>query len=168
MTFVPLALIAATALAAERDLRVQRVPNWLTATAVISGLAGAYIGDRLSASVAGLIIAVLLYFPLFRLRALGAGDVKLLAAVGAIGGFAFVLFATFYILAFGIAAAIVVLAFKRRLAKAIGWMIHTAGARPPSADADELTVMPFAPVVFAAVAYCVYLETTVGPFSVGW
>jgi prepilin peptidase CpaA len=68
------------------DLRTRRIPNALTfsaaATAVVfhgidAGLAG--IGH----SLAGLAVGLALFLPLFALRGLGGGDVKLLAALGA-------------------------------------------------------------------------------------
>jgi prepilin peptidase CpaA len=68
------------------DLRTRRIPNVLTFSGIAAALAFHGFTGGLSAagwSVAGCILGALLFFPLFALRGMGAGDVKLLAAVGA-------------------------------------------------------------------------------------
>jgi prepilin peptidase CpaA len=75
--------------AAAFDLRTRRIPNWLCALGFVSGFAcqialSQWTGARDAALGAGL--ALLIYVPLFALRAMGGGDVKLMAAVGAIVG----------------------------------------------------------------------------------
>ena len=82
-----LALIVVTA--AMFDFRYRRVPNWLTLSGVLLGIGlNAFLFETpgLWASLRGLGLAFLIYFPLYLLRGMGAGDVKLMAAVGAIVG----------------------------------------------------------------------------------
>lgn len=79
-------LLGLLAYAAITDLRARRIPNWLTLTLAITGViqsfgAGATVGPL--ASVLGLLIGFFLPFILFALGALGGGDVKLLAGIGA-------------------------------------------------------------------------------------
>lgn len=74
------------ALACITDIRTRRIPNVLTLSA--AGLALLFhlvTGGPAAAgwSVAGWFVGVLLFLPMFALRGMGAGDVKLLAAVGA-------------------------------------------------------------------------------------
>jgi prepilin peptidase CpaA len=86
---MPATQIAAAALALGAcipDLRTRRIPNALTfgAAAVallVHGLTGGAAG--LTTSAAGWLLGAALFLPLFALRGMGAGDVKLLAAVGA-------------------------------------------------------------------------------------
>jgi prepilin peptidase CpaA len=85
---VAVVALVATA-AAFYDLRWRRIPNWLTGTAALSGL----IINTWSAGVDGLITALLggalglvLLLPFYARRGVGAGDVKLLAALGALVG----------------------------------------------------------------------------------
>jgi prepilin peptidase CpaA len=89
--------VALTLLAAWTDLRTRRIPNWLTVPGFFAGVAvnsffAGWHGTKVSLEGAGLALAVLL--PLVWLRVMGAGDWKLMGAVGALLGpvlFAFVL-----------------------------------------------------------------------------
>jgi prepilin peptidase CpaA len=82
-------LIAIVLVAAVCDIRSRKIPNWLTLPGVLAGLAvnGIMSGwPGLKTSAMGLGLAFGLYFVLYALRAMGAGDVKLMAAVGSIVG----------------------------------------------------------------------------------
>ena len=73
-------------LACFTDLRTRRIPNVLTLTAAVAALVYHFATGGWSGagwSVAGLAVGILLFFPMFALRGMGAGDVKLLGAVGA-------------------------------------------------------------------------------------
>jgi prepilin peptidase CpaA len=72
--------------AAVLDWRTRRIPNWLTVPALFLGIAfntaiWKWIGTKTSLQGAGIGLAVLLPFVL--LRGLGAGDWKLMGALGA-------------------------------------------------------------------------------------
>lgn len=72
--------------AAVIDVRTRRIPNWLTVPFLISGLAfHAAAGGQSGAvsSLAGFGLALLLFGPPCFMRAMGMGDLKLAAAVGA-------------------------------------------------------------------------------------
>jgi prepilin peptidase CpaA len=74
------------ALACLTDLRSARIPNVLTFTAVAAGILFhglAPSGSGLPAALLGLAAGLLVFFPIFALGAMGAGDVKLMAALGA-------------------------------------------------------------------------------------
>lgn len=86
-------LAVVLAAAAVWDMRAHRIPNWLSLAGLSLGLAchawqdGSY-GLRLS--LAGIGVAGLALLP-YAARGLGAGDVKLLGAVGALMGPSFLL-----------------------------------------------------------------------------
>ena len=85
------------------DLRSRRIPNWLTVSGLLAGVVvhawiAGWRGILLSLGGAGLALAILL--PLVLLRALGAGDWKLMGAAGAFVGplmLMFVLLASIFI-----------------------------------------------------------------------
>ncbi len=91
-----LIILVLTALAALSDLRTGKIRNVIPAAGALAGLilwTGAGIRGGLPGllSAAGLFFSgaalpFLLMFPLFRFRMIGAGDVKLLMAVGALTG----------------------------------------------------------------------------------
>lgn len=82
-------LLAVVLTACFTDIRARRIPNWLTFPAILAGFAVNLFLDPANGfwvSLEGFGVAMLLYLPLFVLRAMGAGDVKLMAAVGALAG----------------------------------------------------------------------------------
>jgi prepilin peptidase CpaA len=96
-------VIGLTLLAAWLDFRTRKIPNWLTVPAFFLGLGlstllGGWPGAKASLEGAGLALALLL--PLVLLRALGAGDWKLMGAAGAFLGpilFLFVLLGSIFV-----------------------------------------------------------------------
>jgi prepilin peptidase CpaA len=103
--------------AAIFDFRQRRVPNWLALAGLLLGIAlntFLYETTGLWMSLKGLGLAFLIYFPLYLLRGMGAGDVKLMAAVGAIAGWGNWLGIMFLTALFGGVAAIVMVVAKKR------------------------------------------------------
>jgi prepilin peptidase CpaA len=79
-------LICTLALAAWIDARVRRIPNWLTFGLLLGGLGRglvAFGGTGLEKALLGMVVGGSLPLVLYAISALGGGDVKLLAAVGA-------------------------------------------------------------------------------------
>jgi prepilin peptidase CpaA len=81
--------LAVTLIAAWTDWRTRKIPNWLTVPALalgigVNALAAGWPGAKASLEGAGLALIILLPFVLK--RGLGAGDWKLMAAVGAFLG----------------------------------------------------------------------------------
>jgi prepilin peptidase CpaA len=82
-------LLAIAIIGGWTDLRTRRIPNSLTLSGLVLGVGLNTLfqrggGFRLAA--AGLGLALLIYVPLYLIRAMGAGDVKFMAAIGALIG----------------------------------------------------------------------------------
>ena len=101
ITNVNIIVLVAVFAAAVFDYRFRKVPNLVTFPAIVCGMAVAFLKGGLiglSASIMGLFLGIaLLSFP-YAMGGIGAGDVKLLGAIGAIKGPWFV-FMTFLVAA---------------------------------------------------------------------
>jgi prepilin peptidase CpaA len=156
-TFPPfilqIVLAALVLIAAVTDVRSRRIPNWLTLTGVLGGILlnsflnvddplKWYGGYNWRAALTGMGLAFLVYFPLYLLRGMGAGDVKLMAAIGALMGPAnwFAIFLLSNILG-GLAAVVLLLSKGRawRTFRNVGYMLNElAHFRPPYLRKEEL------------------------------
>jgi prepilin peptidase CpaA len=160
--------LALTFLAALLDWRSRRIPNWLTVPGLLSGvlihaLIGGWHGTLFALEGAGLALLILL--PLVMLRALGAGDWKLMGAVGAFVGpvmFLFVLLGSIF--ASGIMAVVQVLRMGRvtetlrnMLTLVRGFFSFGLKKNPEiSLDNPRLLKLPFGVAVAAATLVCFY------------
>jgi prepilin peptidase CpaA len=147
-------LLLMVIIAAVYDIRYRRIPNWLTASGVLVGLVlNAFLQTPAPAvlsfggllfALKGLGLAFGVYFFLYALRAMGAGDVKLMAAVGALVGWQdwFGIFIVSAIIG-GIAALVLSLA-KGRLKTTfwnVGFILSEMGhGRPAYLGKEELDV----------------------------
>ncbi len=71
------------------DLRSARIPNWLTYSGLLTALVlrfGVLGWSGLKNGTVGMLVAGVLFFVLFVIGAIGGGDVKLMASVGAWAG----------------------------------------------------------------------------------
>jgi len=135
------------AIAAIFDIRYRRIPNWLVLAGIIIGFAWnvtSFGWQGLGRASAGLGLGFVLYFPLYLLRARGAGDVKLLAAVGAVTGPRNCLWIFFLTAILGGVIALILLAFRGRVRQTffnVGWIIRDLlHLQAPYRSSDELDV----------------------------
>src|SRR5580692_6343045 len=135
------------AIAAVFDIRYRRIPNWLVLAGIIVGLAwNVYSSDHWSSgllrSLKGLGLGFILYFPLYLIRARGAGDVKLLAAVGAITGPGNCFWIFLLTAVLGGVIAVVFLALKGRVQKTffnMAWILKDlSNFKAPHHSSEEL------------------------------
>jgi prepilin peptidase CpaA len=132
-------VLAVALIAVAFDVRTRRIPNWLTfgaaAAALIAGWTDAGTLGLGRAALAWF-VGALIFFPLFALRGMGAGDVKLVAALAAwLGPVEAVYLAIFASLAGGVVAIVVSMSQGYlRTALSNVWLILThwrvAGPRP--------------------------------------
>ena len=103
MTTVVLLAIGLGVAAVVLDLGRRRVPNWLTAAGLAGGLGCAAWGGwhALGTAAAGTLVGFLVLLPFFLCGAMGGGDVKLMAAYGALLGPSGILLAAVFTAVFG-------------------------------------------------------------------
>lgn len=142
------------AISGYMDWRWRRIPNWLTIPSVVLGLASnwaAFGWAGAKSSLLGLGLGLGLLLPLVLLRGIGAGDWKLVGALGAcLGPHYLLLLLGGAILIAGVMAIILVL-YKRRFVQTMGnigrLLIALATGRPglPSVSLDnpESLKVPF-------------------------
>lgn len=99
------------------DLRYRKIPNWATLPGVILGLVmncllHGWAGIRTSGT--GLLVGFGALLVLFVLSWMGGGDVKLMAAIGALKGYPFVVSALWYSLIAGVLLGVVMLIWNRK------------------------------------------------------
>jgi prepilin peptidase CpaA len=165
-------ILVLCAIAAVSDVRTGRIPNRLVAwglglgatlpvlSALLSAPHGALLGvlgEGLGEALAGLIVTAAIPLGLYRMRALGGGDVKLFAAVGSLAGpglgFAIVSHAFF----FAVPLALAIWIKERRLPAALGVTGRLASSWAPRGARRvcraELTRVKFAPAILLAAVW---------------
>ena len=174
------ALAAWLFIAAWTDVRTRRIPNLLVANGILWGLAVHTIaphGEGLFAfwwgglgawqALLGLAAGLALFMPLYLLRAVGAGDVKLLAMVGVWLGPEMLLGATLLtLLSGGVMAIVVMLASRssRQVLTNVRVMLTTAMV---GVHAGKLTPFDAPPSTGVRLPYA--LAIGVGTLAqVGW
>ena len=172
---VALAILVITA--AVYDLKYRRIPNWLTlggalAGLVLNGIAGPGLAGALF-SLKGLAVGFGLYFALYALHAMGAGDVKLMGAVGALVGWHVWLIVFLCTALLGGAAALVLAAARKRLGSTfwnLGFILSEArNLRPAYLGKEELDVnsskslgLPHGAVIAVGAACAMCLQAYYG------
>jgi prepilin peptidase CpaA len=126
MEVVQLCAMTAASVAAVIDVLSRRIPNWVTFAGFVSGvlintwLAGA---SGTLAALAGAALGLALLLPFHAIRAMGAGDVKLLAAIGALLGPQLLLSVAVYGALVGGAMSVLILLARGRLFVALNEML---------------------------------------------
>ena len=162
--------VGVSLVAAAIDFRTGRIPNWLTFSAMLSGLAQAVVLHGKSGfmqALLGLCLCGAVPWLLHRFsdgQAIGGGDVKLFAAVGAFAGATRgieIEFASFTLLA---VFALVQLAFRgqllavfRNVLRILLRPFHRSGERASLSPAS-LTEMRMGPAIAVAVLVAALME----------
>jgi prepilin peptidase CpaA len=158
---------AVLAIAAVIDGRELRVPNRLTYSFALTGLAASLIPGGLGpwSSLAGLALGLVLLLPLYAVGGMGAGDVKLLAGVGAWIGPVLVLHAFVATAVVGAVMALAMMVASGRLSIHLSRMGRIAGEwatiRDPAALAaiaaerkPTMTLLPYGiPMAVGTIGY---------------
>ena len=166
-----LMMLAIALIASVSDLRTGLIPNWLTFPALVvallleaswGGLRG-FVGALLGIVVCGLVPLVF-----HRLGAMGGGDVKLFAALGALGGPSMGLEIELLALSCAFFWGLAVLTFRGQLLRSIATSGRIAvnvfvpeGRRRPIAP-EELTSLRIGAAIFAGTLLAVLDHTWLG------
>lgn len=165
-------MASVTAVAAATDMHSRIIPNWLVVAGIVLGFGlnvYLYGWPGLLAASLGFALALLVYVPLFVLRAMGGGDVKLMAAVGALAGpkdwFTIFIFAS----VLGAVFAIGLLMARKSMGPVFANIGHIIGNlvrfRAPYADRPQLdishpgaTTMPHGVAIAAGTLFFLFFQ----------
>lgn len=158
------AVLCLVTAAAVTDLRSHRIPNLITGPALLLGILLALLSDGLpglGAAFAGIGVAVGVWIvSLLTGGGMGGGDIKLLGAVGALGGPSFLLQSlTVAILVGGLMALVLALA-RGRLGEVLSrcgrWIVLRASlhAQVPLSTDDPGLKLPYALPIALGVLAC--------------
>lgn len=167
-----LCLLLLVSVAAVTDLLSRRIPNWLIVGALIASLFLQVTGHAVADWAGGLLVGFALFLPGYVFRQMGAGDVKLMGAIGAFFGVAgaFKVVLAAYIMGGGFAlfwvclqrdrgAWLKYLVFRLR----IGWLLVATRSGDPFrgcglTDARPKSgAIPYAIPIGLAVVYALYM-----------
>ena len=139
-------LVLTVAFGAAFDVGTRRIPNFITVGGLFVALVLRFSFGGVDALVGGLLgalLAFMLTFPLFMLRSMGGGDVKLLTAVGAFLGPYNTFIALLATALVGGVLAIAVSLHKRRLgASLVGTFTVMRGLALKAISGGELDAVP--------------------------
>jgi prepilin peptidase CpaA len=165
-SFVPVVIdtcsLLLLVLCAYWDIRYRRIPNWATLPGVALGLGlnGLFIGwQGLKTSGLGLLVGFAALLVLFVLGWMGGGDVKLMAAVGALKGFPFVVSALFYSLVVGVVIGIAMLIWNRKAQRSLLNLFYVIGSRvsrlipKQNINREETQKIPFGLAIVLGTAW---------------
>lgn len=155
-------------LAAVEDLRVQRIPNWISLGGALLGLALWTRHDGFSGLSAGLLgwaTGVAMLLPVYLARGMGAGDVKLMGMVGAYLGVVHGFWAAITVLIVGGVLAAVSALRQGRLREAVSGALLVLRLRLPEKRLGDGTTeqgdaIPYGVAIAAgSIGYLVLMAT---------
>jgi prepilin peptidase CpaA len=168
-TGVLLALLAA---AAFFDYRTYRIPNLLTGGGIVFALVyNTAVPPTMHADwtwpLAGMLLGFVALLPMYAIRAMGAGDVKLMAMAGAFLGFTDTLYALLFSLVAGGIAALAYALRKRALGRMLAntrqvlrgmlWStVAGSGPRVQPGAAPSVGKLAYGVSIAAGTAACVF------------
>jgi prepilin peptidase CpaA len=165
-------LVAVTLIvAAWIDGKQLRVPNWLTYPMALSGLVFNVCVDGwagLGAGSLGLVVGLLCLLPLYAVGGMGAGDVKLMAGVGAWLGYEVTFWSFVVTVVVGAVMAVAMVLYRRGFQKHYTQMLVILSEWMSIRDPRELSriaaerkprmfLLPYGiPICVGSIAYFLY------------
>ncbi len=169
MSYMYLFLSACLLLVAANDIKTHKIPNYLVLIIIIGSLIGnAFfdVGISLMASSLGLIIGMGLMLPSYFLGSMGAGDVKLIAAIGTVTGYHKIIDVVLYSYLAMFLLAFIFIILKGDLIKLVtrykmmlfGVLGGVVSYQKPSALEAAAQKIPLAPAIGIAALYVIFPE----------
>ena len=171
---ISIPVVLCVALAAFTDIRENKIPNWLT---LPSGLLALFLNFALS-GIEGLIWSFLgiatgfsLLFLLYLWGGMGAGDVKLLSAVGAFVGPKLVFYTFIWMALIGGVLALTIILYKGALFQTIrnlrsllfGWILRTSATETILTIRNQsLLKLPYGVAIALGAIMAVWLQNIPG------
>lgn len=122
-SYLLLGALITAAIGAAQDVRTRRIPNWINYGSLVTGLGVRtyWVGwHGLAQGAEGVLIGGGVFFLFFLVRGMGAGDVKLMGAVGAwVGAWPAVLVMAYTAFA-GLGIAVFCMLFYQRVGSTMG------------------------------------------------
>jgi prepilin peptidase CpaA len=136
-TYILIATVVCVVVAAIVDVLSNKIPNWLTFPSTVLGLLiNSYLEGvhGLASSIFGLGTGFLLLFVIYLLGGMGAGDVKLLSAIGALLGPKLVIYTFIWMALSGGLLAIALVIYKKAFSQTLrnlktlllGWILRVS------------------------------------------
>jgi prepilin peptidase CpaA len=165
-----IATVVCVSAAAIIDIFTHKIPNWVTFPSALLGLLINFqmngVQGLLSSGM-GLITGFLLLFVVYLLGGMGAGDVKLLCAVGALLGPKLVFYAFIWMALVGGALALVLIIYKKAFSQTfrnlkillLGWVLRTANEEANLTIRNQsLIKLPYGVAIAAGAILAVYFK----------
>jgi prepilin peptidase CpaA len=168
-------LIVCLLIASIYDATTKKIPNWIALVIIISGFSWNCFfaeGLGLKDSGTGLIAGLLLMLPGYIIASMGAGDVKLMAAIGSVLGFNSVLDVVLYSYMVIFVIAILFIILKGDLVKLLrrykafiyGMLSGIVSYQKPDNSEAAGYRMPLAPAISLATLYVLYSNICISGF----
>lgn len=161
------ALILFLIIASIYDIAFEKIPNWLSLLLLISGLSWNYFaveGLDIQASSFGFGVGLLLMLPGYVFGSMGAGDTKLMAAIGCVVGFDKIVDVVLYSYLVMFIMALMFIIVKGDLVKLLdrfklflyGLFAGIVSYQKPDSSEAASQRLPLAPAITLATGYVVY------------
>ena len=167
MIIIYLFLSVCILIASVYDATTKKIPNWISLTIIVSGLSWNTFfveGLGLKESGLGLIVGLLLMLLGHIFGSMGAGDVKLMAAIGSVAGFNKVLDVVLYSYMVMFVMAVIFIIVKGDLFKLLlrykallfGLFAGILSYQKPDSSEAAGQRLPLAPAIALATLYVLY------------
>jgi prepilin peptidase CpaA len=169
ITLLTLLLLLLLVISSFIDIKEKRIPNWTVVLILMIGFYFSFLSNNefwLRNSIDGIIIGMLFTLPIYALNGLGAGDVKLISAIGSFTGVDDVLLIIqiTYAMNFSIALSLIMYSgdFRRMLSRFYKFYSGLSKGKlcytKPESDDSANFELPLAPIISLSTLFTLYIR----------